>query len=151
MTEPANEAPASSSDGDDGPVVAIALQIGDRALRQRMRQALSAVAMISLVDDADDADLVLADDAAAPANPFDPHALDDDDDDAAPAPRSLTDRERQVVQLMSTGASNKAIGRALGISVHTAKFHVTSIMLKLDATSRTDAVARAMRAGLVLI
>ena len=66
-------------------------------------------------------------------------------------PAVLSARESEVLQLMATGASNKAIARALGISAHTAKFHVTAIMTKLDATSRTDAVARAMRSGLVMM
>ena len=46
---------------------------------------------------------------------------------------------------MAEGASNKMIARALGISVHTAKFHVGSVIDKLDATGRTDAVAHAAR------
>ena len=51
--------------------------------------------------------------------------------------------------LMAEGASNKAIARRLGISVHTAKFHVGSLLDKLDATGRTDAVAHAARRGVI--
>jgi hypothetical protein len=49
------------------------------------------------------------------------------------------------------GASNKEIARRLAISVHTAKFHVASILEKLDATGRTDAVAHAVRLGLLML
>jgi DNA-binding NarL/FixJ family response regulator len=62
----------------------------------------------------------------------------------------LTSREREVLQLLGEGASNKEIARRLDISVHTAKFHVASIAAKLDATGRTDAVAQAVRRGLML-
>jgi DNA-binding NarL/FixJ family response regulator len=66
-------------------------------------------------------------------------------------PAVLTERERQVLRLMAEGASNKQIARRLGVSVHTAKFHVASILDKLDATGRTDAVAHAVRLGLLLL
>ncbi|HEX4459918.1 MAG TPA: response regulator transcription factor [Polyangia bacterium] len=61
----------------------------------------------------------------------------------------LTPRERQVLVEMSHGLGNREIGGALGISAHTAKFHVAQIIAKLDAQSRAHAVAKAMRAGLV--
>jgi DNA-binding CsgD family transcriptional regulator len=54
-----------------------------------------------------------------------------------------------VLALVAEGASNKTIARRLGISVHTAKFHVGSLLDKLDATGRTDAVAAAARLGLI--
>jgi DNA-binding NarL/FixJ family response regulator len=63
----------------------------------------------------------------------------------------LTPREQQVLQLLAQGASNKTIARRLEITPHTAKFHVASIIAKLGATGRTDAVAKAMRLGLVMI
>ena len=63
----------------------------------------------------------------------------------------LTERELQVLALLAEGASNKSIARALGITPHTAKFHVASIVAKLGATGRTEAVARAMRIGLLMI
>ena len=52
----------------------------------------------------------------------------------------FTPREKEVLALLAEGASNKDIARRLGISVHTAKFHVGSLLEKLDATGRTDAV-----------
>jgi DNA-binding NarL/FixJ family response regulator len=78
-------------------------------------------------------------------------ALVEDADDVAPIAVALTPRELQVLQLLAEGASNKAIARRLGVTPHTAKFHVASIVTKLDATGRTDAVARAMRLGLLMI
>jgi DNA-binding CsgD family transcriptional regulator len=63
----------------------------------------------------------------------------------------LTARERDVLTALADGASNKAIARRLGISFHTVKFHVASILAKLDAESRTEAVAQAARLGLVML
>jgi DNA-binding NarL/FixJ family response regulator len=64
---------------------------------------------------------------------------------------SLTPREHEVLAAMADGASNKVIARRLGISIHTAKFHVAAILAKLDADSRTEAVARAAHLGLVML
>jgi DNA-binding NarL/FixJ family response regulator len=64
---------------------------------------------------------------------------------------ALTQREREVIALLAEGASNKLIARRLDISVHTAKFHVAAILEKLGAVNRTDAIAIAMREGLVLV
>jgi DNA-binding NarL/FixJ family response regulator len=61
----------------------------------------------------------------------------------------LTDRERQVVQLLAEGLSNKLIADRLGISDHTAKFHVNGVMAKLGSSTRTEAVVEAVRRGLV--
>jgi DNA-binding CsgD family transcriptional regulator len=61
----------------------------------------------------------------------------------------LTPREREVLALLAEGASNKTIARRLGISVHTAKFHVGSLLDKLDASGRTDAVTHAARLGVI--
>jgi len=63
----------------------------------------------------------------------------------------LSAREHEVLALLSEGAPNKVIARRLDISVHTAKFHVAAIVSKLHATNRTDAIAIAMREGLVLL
>jgi DNA-binding NarL/FixJ family response regulator len=69
---------------------------------------------------------------------------------AAPAER-LTPREGEVLALLADGLSNKQIGVQLGISDHTVKFHVNSILDKLGAETRTEAVVRAARLGLVAI
>jgi DNA-binding NarL/FixJ family response regulator len=73
------------------------------------------------------------------------------DIDPEPVPVDLTARERQVLHLLAEGVSNKVIARRLGITPNTAKFHVASIVAKLGAIGRTDAVARAMRLGLLMI
>lgn len=63
----------------------------------------------------------------------------------------LTAREQEVVQLMAEGLSNKQIGDRLGISAHTAKFHVNAVLGKLDASTRTEAVVRALQRGFVML
>ena len=68
----------------------------------------------------------------------------------APA-ETLTPRELEVLQLLAEGLSNKAIALHLKISDHTVKFHVNAIMNKLDAQSRTEAVVRATRLGLIIL
>jgi DNA-binding NarL/FixJ family response regulator len=64
---------------------------------------------------------------------------------------TLSARESEVMALLAHGASNKLIARELGISVHTAKFHVASVLAKLGARNRSDAVAIGMRRGLILL
>jgi DNA-binding CsgD family transcriptional regulator len=64
---------------------------------------------------------------------------------------ALTTRESEVLGLLAHGASNKFIARALDISVHTAKFHVASVLAKLGARNRADAIAIGIRRGLVLL
>ncbi len=64
---------------------------------------------------------------------------------------ALTPRELEVLRMMADGAANKEIAWKLGISEHTVKFHVASILGKLDAGSRTEAVTRGLRSGLILI
>lgn len=69
----------------------------------------------------------------------------------APLEEPLSSREIEVVRMLAEGLTNKVIAYRLGISEHTVKFHVTSIMGKLHAGSRTDAVMQAIRRGLVMI
>ncbi|SRR6266566_3724384 len=64
---------------------------------------------------------------------------------------ALTNREREVLELVSQGLSNKLIARRLQISEHTVKFHISSISTKLGASSRTDAVSRGIRRGLITL
>jgi two-component system, NarL family, nitrate/nitrite response regulator NarL len=63
----------------------------------------------------------------------------------------LTPRESEVLQLLAQGLANKAIAERLGISDHTAKFHVNAILGKLGAQSRTEAIVHAARLGLVIL
>jgi len=64
---------------------------------------------------------------------------------------ALTPREIEVLRLLADGASNKLIAHKLGISDHTVKFHVTSILSKLNAGTRTEAVTLGIRMGLVYL
>lgn len=63
----------------------------------------------------------------------------------------LTPRELEVLAAMADGASNKVIARRLDMSFSTAKFHVASILTKLDADSRTEAVMKGAQLGLVML
>jgi NarL family two-component system response regulator YdfI len=66
-------------------------------------------------------------------------------------PEPLTPREREVLQMISAGLGNKEIAAKLSISEHTVKFHVASILGKLGASTRTEAVSIGIRHGLVLL
>ncbi len=115
--------------------VVVSIEIDDPALADRMASLLGGVAGLRLAVPGEPASVavVTRDQRKAP-KPFDVE---------------LTPREIDVLALLAEGASNKAIARQLGISVHTAKFHVGSILDKLDATGRTDAVAHAARRGVI--
>lgn len=71
--------------------------------------------------------------------------------EAETAGETLTDREKEILELMALGLPNKTIAHRLSISEHTVKFHVGSVMAKLGATSRTEAVTRAVRQGLLAL
>jgi len=117
--------------------IRLALDIADPALADRLATLLAGVAGLSLVGPGEAADVAVVIPAAAAAS--------------AEADNVLTPRELEVLALLAEGASNKVIARRLGISVHTAKFHVGSLIDKLDAISRTDAVAHAARLGVILL
>jgi DNA-binding NarL/FixJ family response regulator len=65
--------------------------------------------------------------------------------------QTLTPREAQVLAMLAEGHGNKTIAWKLGISEHTAKFHVASILSKLNAGTRTEAVTLGIRRGLIFI
>lgn len=111
----------------------IAIRVADPILAERVAGLLSDVPGLRLADAGEAADL-----AVVTATPV-------ESDLEAP----LTPRELEVLTLLAEGASNKMIARRLGISVHTAKFHVGQVLDKLDATGRTDAVAHAARQGVI--
>ncbi|GAC1418802.1 MAG: hypothetical protein NVSMB64_28350 [Candidatus Velthaea sp.] len=73
-------------------------------------------------------------------------------DDPRPAgTESLTPREGDVLDMLARGLSNKRIGERLALSEHTVKFHVASILAKLGASTRTEAVTIGVRRGLVML
>ncbi|MBV6625351.1 MAG: response regulator transcription factor [Rivularia sp. (in: Bacteria)] len=63
----------------------------------------------------------------------------------------LTNREIEILQMLTSGLSNKAIAQQLHISEHTVKFHVSSIFQKLNVSTRTEAVAVGVRLGLIML
>ena len=71
--------------------------------------------------------------------------------DREPLTETLTPRERQILDQMAEGLGNKEIAWRLQISEHTVKFHVSSILAKLDASSRTEAVTQGLRRGLLMM
>ena len=71
--------------------------------------------------------------------------------DGLDAIEPLTAREREVLQMLARGRGNKEIAASLKISEHTAKFHVASILGKLGASTRTEAVSLALQRGLILL
>jgi len=64
---------------------------------------------------------------------------------------NLTPREVEVLRMMAEGLGNKEIALRLGISDHTVKFHISSILAKLGAASRTEAVTMGIRMGLIML
>jgi DNA-binding CsgD family transcriptional regulator len=117
------------------PAIVIAIEIGDPVLADRLASLLGGVAGVRLATPGDEPTVAVV--SRDPRTAVAPPGID------------LTPRERDVLVLMAEGASNKSIAKQLGISVHTAKFHVGSLLDKLDATGRTDAVAHAARRGVI--
>lgn len=75
-----------------------------------------------------------------------------DNDESEPwVHEALTARESEVLTMLAEGAANKEIAVRLNISEHTAKFHVSAILAKLGASTRTEAVSRGVRQGLIVI
>jgi len=121
--------------GAEADPIRLALHIEDVALADRLAALLANVPGLRLVGASEAADA-----AVVVSTVVSPSA----DGDVL-----LTPRETEVLTLLAEGASNKTIARRLGISVHTAKFHVGSLLDKLDAVGRTDAVAHAARLGVI--
>jgi two-component system, NarL family, nitrate/nitrite response regulator NarL len=78
-----------------------------------------------------------------------PEAPASDGFQALEEPALLTPREAEILALVGRGMSNKEVARALGISVHTVKFHLEALFAKLEASSRAEAVAKGLRGRLI--
>lgn len=128
---------------DERAPLTIAVAMDDPLLADRVVALLDRVDGVRIVGRDSDADVVLI----APHERTNRDASLRDPVDAL----ALTPREREVLALLAEGAPNKTIARRLGISVHTAKFHVASLFDKLDATGRTDAVMHAARLGVIQV
>ena len=116
-------------------LIVLAIQVDDPTMADRLTALLSDVPGLRLarVNERADVAVVSAHAAGKPA-----------EQDAA-----LTPREIEVLTLLAEGASNKSIARRLGISIHTVKFHVASLLDKFEAIGRTDAVTQAVRLGVI--
>jgi NarL family two-component system response regulator YdfI len=129
--------------GDEQPPwTADAFRTGVRALLPRDATAAAILAAVEA--------------AASGLAVLDPRDLEGLLASAAPAPLlgdppAITARELEVLRMMAEGAANKTIAWKLGISEHTVKFHVASILTKLNAGSRTEAVTLGIRRGLIMI
>ena len=115
--------------------IVVAIEIDDPTLADRMASLLGGVAGLRLAAPGEPATVTIV--------------LRNRQSNAELRGFELTPRELDVLALLAEGASNKTIAKQLGISVHTAKFHVSSLLDKLDATGRTDAVAHAARRGVI--
>jgi DNA-binding CsgD family transcriptional regulator len=124
-----------SKSAEAGPI-RLALNVEDKALADRLAALLANVPGLRLVRGNESADVALV-----PPTTIVSVSADGD--------VPLTPRELEVLTLLAEGLSNKAIARRLGISVHTAKFHVGALIDKLDAVGRTDAVTQAARRGVI--
>jgi DNA-binding CsgD family transcriptional regulator len=113
----------------------VALNIADTELADRLAALLADVSGLRLVGPGETADATVVQSRTA---------LPGADIDVI-----LTPRELEVLALLAEGDSNKAIARRLGISVHTVKFHIGSLLDKLEAVGRTDALAHAARLGII--
>ena len=117
------------------PAIVVAIEIDDPGVADQMASLLGGVAGLHLAAPGEQADVTIV--SRNRQSNVEPHGFE------------LTPRELDVLTLLAEGASNKTIAKQLGISVHTAKFHVSSLLEKLDATGRTDAVAHAARRGVI--
>jgi DNA-binding CsgD family transcriptional regulator len=122
------------SEATQAPIV-IAVEIDDPVLADRLASLLDGIVGLRLAVPGEAANVAIV--SREERSAAERHGFD------------LTPRELDVLALLAEGASNKAIASRLGISVHTAKFHVGSLLDKLDATGRTDAVAHAARRGVI--
>jgi DNA-binding CsgD family transcriptional regulator len=121
---------------DSSAPLRLAIEVGDPEIADRLAAILADVPGLEL---------------GAPGEAADAVVVVAGRDESENGDISLTPRELEVLTLLAEGASNKMIAHRLGISVHTAKFHVRSLLDKLDAVGRTDAVAHAARLGIIVL
>ena len=115
------------------------LDVADPVTRRRLAALVKADREIVLVAEAEEADVVVSERVIATAAP-------------ATVPRegaALTARELDVLRLVAQGLGNKEIAAELDLSAHTVKYHLASVLAKLGVRSRTEAVSRGIRTGLL--
>ena len=130
-------ASAAASAAEAPEPLTLALAVEDAALADRLAALLAPLEGVRLVPAHEPAEAIIT--ASAPRGPG----------GGGPPGLDLTRREAEVLAILAEGASNREIAARLGISPHTAKFHVRSLYDKLDATGRVDAVAHAARIGAI--
>jgi two-component system, NarL family, response regulator YdfI len=138
---------------------AIIAVLSDYSEPRRFAEALRAGVRVLLPSDISPDQLIPALEAAAAGltvmHPAEVSALFPAADPISRSPASLTEpltpRESEVLQMLASGLANKEIATRLVISEHTVKFHVASILGKLGAGTRTEAVSLGIRRGLVLL
>ena len=115
------------------------LDVADPVTRRRLAALVKADPEIALVAEAEEADVVVSERVIATAAP-------------ATVPRegaALTPRELDVLRLVAQGLGNKEIAADLDLSTHTVKYHLASMLAKIGVRSRTEAVSRGIRTGLL--
>ena len=115
------------------------LDVADPVTRRRLAALVKADPEIVLVAGEEEADVVVSERVIATAAP-------------ATVPRegtALTPRELDVLRLVAQGLGNKEIAAELDLSAHTVKYHLASVLAKLGVRSRTEAVSRGIRTGLL--
>jgi DNA-binding NarL/FixJ family response regulator len=145
-----------AAENDERPPLVL---LADELNRNELQRVLSAGVRAVLRQDATSAEIIAAVDAAAAGlTAIGPDQLDlllptasAGLSDEEPAIESLSAREIEVLALMARGLANKNIADRLHISEHTVKFHVSSILAKFGAASRTEAVTRGLKDGLLFI
>jgi DNA-binding NarL/FixJ family response regulator len=115
------------------PPIVVAIDVGEPDLAEHLRTLLADVPGITIAPDGAPSDVRLV---KAPTTDTETET-------------QLTPREHDVLELLVNGAANKEIARRLGISASTVKFHVRSIADKLGADGRAEAVAHALRRGII--
>jgi len=115
------------------------LDVADAVTRRRLAALVKADSEIVLVAEAEQADVVVSERVIATAAPA----------TVAREGTALTPRELDVLRLVAHGLGNKEIAAALELSTHTVKYHLASLLAKLGVRSRTEAVSRGIRTGLL--
>src|SRR5436190_1516564 len=115
------------------------LDVADPVTRRRLAALVKADAEIVLVNKSEEADVVVSERLIATAAPL-----------TLPQEGiALTPRELDVLRLVAQGLGNKEIAAELDLSTHTVKYHLASVLAKLGVRSRTEAVSRGIRTGLL--
>jgi DNA-binding CsgD family transcriptional regulator len=115
------------------------LDVADAVTRRRLAALVKADPDIVLVAEAEQADVVVSERVMATAAPA----------TVAREGTALTPRELEVLRLVAHGLGNKEIAAELALSTHTVKYHLASVLAKLGVRSRTEAVSRGIRTGLL--